>query len=120
MTPDPLLDRSIRGPALAWVLSIVALLVYEAWRLAQGRPPLTAAMREWSSRLLIRPAGWGALAVHFFGESSLPQWCAWLLVPAGLAILARDLFVGSSLPAIDHLAVLVLFVGLGAWLWGAR
>jgi hypothetical protein len=112
--------RAILGPTLVWSLAVLVLLLYEADRLATGQPPLTDAMRAWSGRLLILPAAWGCLGGHFYGRSSLPPWAAWLLVPAGLVVLARDILIRSELPAVDHLTVFFLFAALGAWLWGAR
>jgi hypothetical protein len=105
---------------IAWLAAGIFLLAVEGVAGVRGDPLLTDAMRAGARRWLLWPALFGTLCGHFFGESTLPQWAAWFIVPLGLAVLARDLFVGSEVAPINHLAFCLLFVGLGAVLWGSR
>jgi len=104
----------------AWINCSIFLLVIEAVALIRGDALLTDAMRTGANRWLLWPAVFGTLCGHFFGASTLPAWTAWFLVPLGLGILARDLFIGSQVAPINHLTVCILFIGIGALLWGSR
>jgi hypothetical protein len=104
----------------AWVLCGVGLLVVEVIALLRGDPPLTDAMRQGSDRWLLWPALWGVLAGHFFGEAGGPAWGPSVLVLAGAGVIYRDLFARGLVVAAPHMSIFLLFLGLGAWLWGAR
>ena len=105
---------------IAWLTSGVFLLIVEFVALIRGDKLLTDAMRSGSNRWLLWPAMFGTLCGHFFGESTLPAWCAWLIVPLGMAVLARDLFIESTVSPLNHFTICIIFMGLGAELWGAR
>jgi hypothetical protein len=104
----------------AWVLCGLGLLVVEVVALLRGDPPLTDAMRRGAARWMLWPALFGTLSGHFFGSAGGPRWGPWLLVALGLAVVARDVVLRDRVPSAPHLEVFLVFVGLGAWLWGAR
>jgi hypothetical protein len=103
-----------------WVAAGLLLLVVEVVALVRGDPPLTASMRDGAARWFLWPALLGTLCGHFFGTKGGPRYGAVLLVALCLAVLYRDLFVRDPVPRGTHLEVFVLFLGLGAWLWGSR
>jgi hypothetical protein len=103
-----------------WVLIGLQLLAVEAFAGFRGDPLLTDAIREGSSRWLLWPALYGTLGGHFFGERGGPAWGPWALLALGLVILYRDLFVKTEVSVVTQFAMLLIFQGLGAWLWGSR
>lgn len=103
-----------------WVLAGVLLLVVEVVALVRGDPPLTASMRDGAERWFLWPALFGSLSGHFFGSRGGPRYGALVLVVLALAVLYRDLFVRDPVPRATHLEVFLVFLGLGAWLWGSR
>lgn len=105
--------------AWTWIAVGVQLLAVEAIALARGDQLLTDAMRAGSNRWLLWPALFGTLCGHFFGRASAPAWSPWLLAPLGLAILTHDFVLRRSI-ADSHLEFFLLFVGIGAFLWGSR
>lgn len=106
----------------SWVWLIIAaeLLAYELTALVVGWPLLTTAMRAGADRWLLWSAVMGTLGGHFFGISTLPAWCAWFIMPLGIAVLMRDLLIRSEVAPSMHLIFFLLFTALGALLWGSR
>lgn len=103
-----------------WILCGIGLLVVEIIALVRGDPPLTDAMRDGARRWMLWPALFGTLSGHFFGSRGAPAWGPLVLCAIGVAVLWRDLFLRDRIPAATHLEIFILFVGLGAWLWGSR
>lgn len=105
---------------VAWWGVAVFLLVVEAIAGIRHDSLLTDEMRKGAMKLLILPAAFGTLGGHFFGQTSYdPKW-AFLLIPLGLAVAARDVFVGSEVSYMTHFSVFLLFSAAGALLWGQR
>jgi hypothetical protein len=105
---------------IAWVAFGGGLFVVEMIAIARGDPPLTDAMRVGATRWMLWPALWGTLSGHFFGSRGGPRWGPFVLLALGVAILARDLWFWNRVPPYSSLEILLVFIGLGAWLWGAR
>lgn len=105
---------------VAWLVAGFGLLGVEIAALIRHDPLLTDAMRLGSNRWLLWPALIGTLGGHFFGQSTLPSWCAWGIVPLGLAVIYRDFFIGSEVAVSMHLVFFLLFTAAGALLWGSR
>lgn len=105
---------------IAWLAAGFGLLGVEIAALIRHDPLLTDAMRAGSNRWLLWPAVFGTLCGHFFGSSTLPSWCALFIVPLGVAVLARDFFIGSQVAPAMHLSFCLLFMALGSLLWGSR
>jgi hypothetical protein len=103
-----------------WVVCGLILLVVEAVALIRGDPPLTDAIRRGSDRWLLWPATFGTLSGHFFGDAGGPAWGPAVLIALALFVLYRDLFARALLTATPHMSIFLLFLGLGAWLWGSR
>jgi uncharacterized protein YqgC (DUF456 family) len=103
-----------------WVFFGFGLLVVEIIALVRGDPPLTDAMRSGAERWMLWPALWGTLCGHFFGSKGGPTWGPFILVGLALLVLYRDFFLRDRVPSATHLEVCLIFVGLGAWLWGSR
>lgn len=103
-----------------WLVVVLELLGVELVAGIRHDPLLTDAMRSGAGRWLLWPAAFGTLCGHFFGSSTLPPWCAWFIVPLGLAVLTRDLLIGSQVAPSMHLVFCLLFTALGALLWGSR
>lgn len=103
-----------------WVLVGLELLAVEVYALIRHDPLLTDALRLGSTRWMIWPALFGGFVGHFYGERGGPVWGPWLLLGLALLVLARDLFIKTPVPAITHMSIVLIFMGLGAWLWGSR
>ena len=103
-----------------WVSCGVGLLIVEVIALVRGDPPLTDAMRQGSQRWMLWPALFGTLSGHFFGSRGGPTWGPFVLVALGVAVIYRDLFLRDVIPSATHMEVFLVFLGLGAWLWGGR
>lgn len=105
---------------VTWVLFGIGLLVVEFIAIAKGDPPLTDAMRRGALRWMLWPALFGMLSGHFFGSAGAPRWGVFILFSLMGGVLVRDLFFPERVPQWTHLEIFLIFVGLGAWLWGAR
>ena len=105
---------------ITWVVFGFGLLIVEIIALAKGDPPLTDAMRTGSNRWMLWPALFGVMSGHFFGSAGGLKHGPLILVAVGLLVLYRDLFIGNSIPQATHMETFLLFLGLGAWLWGSR
>lgn len=103
-----------------WVFFGVGLLIVEIVALWRGDPPLTDAMRSGSQRWMLWPALWGALSGHFFGSRGGPTWGPHILIALGILVICRDLILRDRVPAATHMEIFLVFLGLGAWLWGSR
>ena len=103
-----------------WVLFGFGLLIVEVIALIRGDPPLTDAMRTGAHRWVLWPALFGTLSGHFFGSSGGPTWGPWILVGLGLFVLYHDFFMRSDIVHYSQLEICIIFLGLGAWLWGSR
>jgi hypothetical protein len=105
---------------ISWVVFGGGLLGVELVAIARGDPPLTDAMRAGSARWSLWPALFGTMCGHFFGSRGGPAWGPWVLLGLGVLLLAKDLFLWQRIPQATQLEWCLLFIGLGAWLWGAR
>lgn len=106
---------------IAWLVAGTGLLIVELVALVRGDPLLTDAMRAGAQRWLLWPAIFGVLSGHFFGIREGPTWGPWVIAGLAMLVLARDLGWGSNrIPVPSQLELFLLFVALGAWLWGAR
>jgi hypothetical protein len=110
----------VKYTQVTWLLCAGLLLSVEAWALGHGDPPLTDAMRSGANRWLLWPAAFGTLCGHFFGSSTLPPWCAWFILPLGMAVVLRDFLIGSQVAPSMHMAFCLGFLALGWLLWGSR
>lgn len=104
----------------AWVVFALGLLAVEVVALVRGDQLLTDAMRAGASRWMLWPAIFGALSGHFFGSRGGPAYGPCFLAGLGCLVVCRDLFLRDRIPAATHLEVFLVFLGLGAWLWGSR
>lgn len=104
----------------AWVLLGFGLLGVEIVALIRGDPPLTDAMRMGSKRWMLWPALFGTMSGHFFGSKGGPTWGPWVLAALGVAVIYRDLFLRDRIASATHMEIFLVFLGLGAWLWGSR
>jgi uncharacterized protein YqgC (DUF456 family) len=104
----------------AWVVFGLGLLGVEIVALVRGDGLLTDSMRSGAQRWMLWPALFGALSGHFFGTRGGPVFGPWFLAGLGALVLYRDLFLRDRIPAATHLEVFLVFLGLGAWLWGSR
>lgn len=105
---------------IAWLVAGFGLLGVETAALIRHDPLLTDAMRLGSNRWLLWPAVIGTLGGHFFGQSTLPGWCAIFIAPIGAAVVYRDLFIRTEVAVPMHIAFFFLFAVLGWLLWGSR
>jgi hypothetical protein len=104
-----------------WVSVAIQLLIVEAYALITGHPPLTASLRHGAERWMLWPAVFGALSGHFFGTRVVNVWWAPLCAtPLVAVVLYRDFFVRDLLPPNIHMEVFLVFLALGAALWGVR
>lgn len=104
-----------------WVGVGLALLVVEVIALVRGDPPLTSSMRSGAVRWMLWPALFGTLCGHFFGtRGSWPSWTSTILIVLAVAVIVRDLWIRDPVPRASHMELFLLFLGLGAWLWGSR
>lgn len=104
----------------AWVFFGLGLLVVEIVALIRGDPPLTDAMRSGAQRWMLWPALFGVMCGHFFGSKGGPAWGPFVLIGLGVAVLYRDFFLRDRIPSGTHMEIFLVFLGLGAWLWGSR
>lgn len=81
---------------------------------------ISPTMRSNGQRWLWEVALWGLLAGHFYGArlSGMPRWSPLVLCSLFLVVLGRDLFIGSRTTPEVAFVVLILFLALGALLWG--
>lgn len=103
-----------------WVAVGLQLLAVEVFALVRGDALLTDSIRAGATRWMLWPAIFGALSGHFYGSRGGPAWGPWLLAGLGALVLLRDLLLRDRIPSATHLEVLLVFLGLGAWLWGSR
>ena len=118
MLPGVLLGMT--STQATWVFFGGGLFVVEVVALVRGDPPLTDAMRAGPQRWMLWPALFGTMCGHFFGSRGAPTWGPYLLAAIGVLVAVRDLFLRDRIPSATHLEVCLVFVGLGAWLWGSR
>jgi len=112
--------RSLAYTQITWLICGFGLLIVEIIALVKGDPPLTDAMRQGSQRWMLWPALFGTMCGHFFGSSGSARFGPGVMIALGLVVLYRDLFVKDFLPPANHMEIFLLFLGLGAWLWGSR
>lgn len=103
-----------------WVIVGIELAIMEALSFYLKVPPLTSAMRNGSVRWMLWPAVFGTLCGHFFGTAGAPKGTVYILFPLAAAVLYRDFFVHDVVPRSTHMEVFLLFLGIGAWVWGSR
>ena len=118
MNPLPAVLWGMTYTQATWVLFGVGLLVVEIIALLRGDPPLTDAMRTGAERWMLWPALFGTLSGHFFGSKVGPAWGPYVLVLLGAAVVMRDLWLRDRLTLFMPLEVFLVFLSLGAALWG--
>jgi len=107
-----------------WLLTGVLLLAYELWAVAfREGDVLTRAYRANCPRWMLWPVGVGVLMGHLHGPTwggIIGRWSPILFILVGVAVLARDLFIGDRYPAAWVPVLFAAGVVLGAVSWVGR